>query len=740
MTPPQTRYITLAAGLFLALAGTGLAGGASPDAARLTMLDATPDTTLLHFDMPEWGFNTVKVDGKDWVVPVVPGAKSSKSHPGQPDLPVVTRSLAIPPDAHMQVVVSDVSYSILDGIEVAPDRGAISRSADPESIPYTFGDAYQKNDFWPAEPAKLGMPWLMRSARGIDLCVQPFQYNPITKQLRVIDEMVIKVVQDGPGQYNVLDESYLRSDRLGFRELYLDTFINWEVVYRPVRVPRTIEMLVIAPEAWLPDVQPLVDHRNDEGIVTISKSIESIGNTEEDIKTHIESRWSVGDLSYVLFVGDIEQITSPTIVHMGDTGATDPTYGHLRGEDTRPEVFVGRFPARTKAEAQLMVERTIQYEKQMVPMHSYRHRALGIGSDDEVVGVQPDDDELDWVHLNNIRDLLLAGTYTDVAQVYAPACVNADTVDAIENGVNFINYTGHGSQNAWATSTFSSANVDALENASMWPWICSVACDVGRFNDGDCLGESWLRATGDGDTITGAVAAFMSTINQDWAPPMEAQDVIGAKEAAGKINRMGPRCAAGTNSMVAAYPADGPRNAQTWNLLGDPALQLRAPKLEVKPIEWSSWSLAPGVDPLLPQWIQVGNYDDISRDIRFLHECDWLTITPIEVQLAPGESALIKVVVDETALAELADGAYHASIVLHDLATDQADQGVVARSEVSSACAGDLDQSGAIDISDLLSLISQWGACSDACAGDLDQNGVVDLDDLLACLSAFGPC
>ncbi|MCH2139400.1 MAG: FG-GAP-like repeat-containing protein [Phycisphaerales bacterium] len=59
-----------------------------------------------------------------------------------------------------------------------------------------------------------------------------------------------------------------------------------------------------------------------------------------------------------------------------------------------------------------------------------------------------------------------------------------------------------------------------------------------------------------------------------------------------------------------------------------------------------------------------------------------------------------------------------------------------------TCCEGDLDGSGAVDVDDLLSVISAWGACPDPsdCPSDLDGNGEVDVNDLLAVIGAFGPC
>ncbi len=50
----------------------------------------------------------------------------------------------------------------------------------------------------------------------------------------------------------------------------------------------------------------------------------------------------------------------------------------------------------------------------------------------------------------------------------------------------------------------------------------------------------------------------------------------------------------------------------------------------------------------------------------------------------------------------------------------------------------DLDDSGAVDIGDLLAVLDAWG--NKGGPEDLDGSGTVDFDDLLIVLDAWGPC
>lgn len=55
------------------------------------------------------------------------------------------------------------------------------------------------------------------------------------------------------------------------------------------------------------------------------------------------------------------------------------------------------------------------------------------------------------------------------------------------------------------------------------------------------------------------------------------------------------------------------------------------------------------------------------------------------------------------------------------------------------ACPADLDQSGEVNVLDLLALLSNWGPCAD-CPADLTGDEIINVLDLLALLGAWGDC
>ena len=54
-------------------------------------------------------------------------------------------------------------------------------------------------------------------------------------------------------------------------------------------------------------------------------------------------------------------------------------------------------------------------------------------------------------------------------------------------------------------------------------------------------------------------------------------------------------------------------------------------------------------------------------------------------------------------------------------------------------CPTDLNGDGSTDVTDVLAMIGQWGACA-GCSGDLNSDGAVDVADLLQLIAGWGPC
>ncbi|MBU1940682.1 MAG: PKD domain-containing protein, partial [Candidatus Thermoplasmatota archaeon] len=147
-------------------------------------------------------------------------------------------------------------------------------------------------------------------------------------------------------------------------------------------------------------------------------------------------------------------------------------------------------------------------------------------------------------------------------------------------GLSIANYCGHGSPTSWGNGGgFSNSNVNSLVNDNMLPFIVSVACNNGQFDDYEpCFAEAWLRATNNGEP-TGAIGMYASTISQSWDPPMDAEDefndLLVRTYADNYKTTYGALCYNGAMHMNDEYGSAGYTETDYWTVFGDPSLQVR---------------------------------------------------------------------------------------------------------------------------------------------------------------------
>jgi hypothetical protein len=495
---------------------------------------------------------------------------------GAPELPNVCRSIIIPDDAEMTVRVVSADYYDVKDVAIAPSKGVLPRTVDPDSVPYTFGAEYDTDAFYPGPLATLRTPYVMRDYRGVVIELNPLQFNPQTGVLRVYTDVTLEVVATGLGRANLLTHKPPTLSRT-FHQIYSRHFLNYGERYEPL--DETGDLLIICHDAWIPNMQPFVDHKNAIGISTTIVGVSTIGNNHTQIKNHIQGVYDSSDLAFVLLVGDGAQVDTP----YASGGSSDPSYSLLAGGDHYPDILVGRFSAETPAQVDTQVQRSVEYEMLGATGQPWFKKATGVASA-EGAGIG-DDGEADWVHMDNIRDDLLDYEYTVVDQIYDPGASASSVTAALNEGRGLVNYCGHGSTTSWGTTGFSTTHINQLVNDNMLPFINSVACVNGQFDGYTCFAEAWLRATHDGEP-TGAIAVYASSVNQSWAPPMCAQDETVDLLVADAYFSVGALFFAGSCQMMDEYGYDGIAMFDTWHIFGDPSLMVRP----------SGFALAP--DPL----------------------------------------------------------------------------------------------------------------------------------------------
>lgn len=549
---------------------------------EINLQQSSRGETVLTFYVNAYQLHSVKTPNGDAVtVSLMDGASLLQA--GNPDVERLVKSVIVPDDANMQIEVLTSDFVEIPNVLLAPSKGNLSRDINPDDVAYTFGPAYSKDQFFPGTLANLEQAYVFRDFRGMPVAVNPVQYNPLTKILRIYSKIEVRVFESGKSNVNVLTAAGKPKVRVAeFNTIYDRHFINFATYNdRYTTISEEGKMLIITHDAFAGAMAPFVEWKTLKGMEVEMVNVSTIGTSSASIKTYVTNYYNNNGLTFLLLIGDSQQI--PAMVKSGND--SDAAYGQIVGTDAYAELFVGRFSAENIAQVETQVQRVLTYEKTPVTSFDFYSKYVGIASSQGLN--QGDDGEADYTHIHNQVLDLTGFTYTGGTELYegnqgwtdAPGDPTAAMLGAAVNeGRGLITYCGHGSDNSFVTTGFSSTNVNALTNENKLPFIFSVACVNGNFVGQTCFAEAWLRATKNNNP-TGAVAMFASTINQDWAPPMAAQDEmidILTESYTNNIKRTFAGISInGCMLMNDEYTSDGPEMTDTWTIFGDPSMYIR---------------------------------------------------------------------------------------------------------------------------------------------------------------------
>ena len=557
-------------------------GKSTPSKPEVKLVSSSERQIVIDFSLG--GFYLNKVNTPNGVQQVVSVPKmASMLEAAAPDLPQFPVPTIIGDLAEMEVNVTKSDFTDYQNVVIAPSKGNFSRQIDPETVPYTYGEMYSQDAFYPAAQAYLETPYILRDFRGQNIMVRPFAYNPVTKTLRVFHNMTIemrKVSDNGVNQK--VSRKAIQKIAPEMEEAYNHRFINYtESTSKYNFIQDRGEMLVICPDQYMESMQPFVEWKNQSGRPTTIVSLSEVGgNNDNQIKNYIQSIYTSPEhnLEFILLVGDYADLTP----HSMSGGRSDNWFGQLEGNDYYLEAFTGRFSVQSITDLETHIEKVLYYERDMPEGLTWLNQGIGIAAN-EGAGNGHNGGEADYVHMNYIRDTLMHYTYENVTQQYSGvgSGTSASAISAdINAGKSICNYCNHGSQTSWAVGSYSNSDVNALVNDDKWPFIWSVACNNGEFN-GTCFGEAWLRAKNNSTgRPTGAVGGMFSWISQPWQPPMTGQDemvdiLTGWKNSDKYCHTFGGASLNGSMYMLDMHPEDNGNTHNTWILFGDPSLMVR---------------------------------------------------------------------------------------------------------------------------------------------------------------------
>ncbi|NLF41557.1 MAG: hypothetical protein GX587_02565, partial [Bacteroidales bacterium] len=153
------------------------------------------------YSVNEFSVNEVVEKGINWHSVSTPGIFLF-ADAGKPELPSSGRYIAIPKGAKAQLRVLDSRYETFKGIDIMPSAAIPFDTQDETADRQKDLSIYEKDAFFPTEAATISEVTQIRGIDVVMLGISPFQYNPVTRELKVLRDIKVELTYDqGKGYY-----------------------------------------------------------------------------------------------------------------------------------------------------------------------------------------------------------------------------------------------------------------------------------------------------------------------------------------------------------------------------------------------------------------------------------------------------------------------------------------------------------------------------------------------------------
>jgi hypothetical protein len=302
-----------------------------------------------------------------------------------------------------------------------------------------------------------------------------------------------------------------------------------------------------------------------------------------DFLAYAYAYWQKPAPSYVVLVGDgnydpknylgngsvsyMPPYLAPVDPWIGETAA-DNRYVTLTGNDTFPDMMLGRLSVNSAAEADVFVNKIVAYEQTPVP-GDWQKQVLLVADNADNAGnfAQFSDDLLNCCLSTPYQAEKVYYGVTHLTVTEAQTAI----LTSFNAGKLIVNYIGHGSITAWSSEPlFKASDVAGLTNGGRLPVVLPMTCYDGYFiypTSTQATAEVVTNAAGKGAVASWSPTGLGVSSGHDYldrgffhALFQDGKATVGLAIAAGKLNLF----STGSNLDL----------LDTYLLFGDPALHI----------------------------------------------------------------------------------------------------------------------------------------------------------------------
>lgn len=478
------------------------------DEPGLTLLDQDRQGMTIRMDLGSIEFIKVQTSEGSFILPHVKGFTRSFKE-GEPTIPIASGLLDIPYECQLKVKVLDFTtqeirladYGLTDPL--FPVQPPLSKSENPANVPFLYKrHAYEGTGKYSLPLASVEVLGNLRETRLGRLSIAPVEYYPSGKKLTVYTSVTVQITYKN-ANWNKTKEMKGRHKSAYFTTLSKQ-IVNYEMERAEADLIKyPVKYLIISDRMFETQLQPFIQWKTKKGFKVVVGYTDVIGTTTTAIKSYIQTQYNNGTTtdpapSFVLFVGDVQQI--PAFAGSAGSHITDLRYCELTG-DNYPEIYYGRFSAQNTTQLQPQIDKTLEYEKYLMPDPSYLSEVTLVSGVDSSYAATYGNGQINY------------GTtyYFNAAHGIAPnvwlypasdaSGVSTQVIQTINAGVGLYNYTAHCGHTGPSDPPFSTTDISSLTNSHKYLLgigNCCLSNTFGSDYSTPCFGEAWLQAADKG--------------------------------------------------------------------------------------------------------------------------------------------------------------------------------------------------------------------------------------------------
>lgn len=516
----------------VALAQTQIAFSAAAESAGNGLIIKKNDVNGIELSVNIDAINLIDAETKkgDFCDLSIQGAYTTGAI-GEPQLPAFRKLIKIPHNTKFTTVVDCTDTAVYNLNELGFDKKIQphqpSQSKSKSHIVYKHKKrSYHRNYFTEQQLFTIIKIGTMRNVDLYQVAVNPIRYNPKQNIIQIFNNINIDIkFANDASKSNDAAISGISSSAKSELGLF-NSLTKYPVKY-----------LIVTHSDFLDALTDFINWKRLKGYDVVVATTDEIGSSVANIKSWITEQYNNSSEenpapSFLLLAADTDKI--PCSQTGEDSGkGTDLYYACMDGDgDILPDMYYGRFSARTAAQMKAIVDKTVAYEKFQFADSSFLAKATLIAGYDASYRASTGIPTLNYIINNRIN----ADNGYSIVNSFTTSYKNCYDTSSV--AVGLINYSAHGTTTSWVNPELTQSAVRNFSNQGKYPFVIANCCYSGNIVTTECLGETWLR-----QADAGAVAYIGSSPQTWWHE--DSYWAVGAHEFQSKVTPTLDECGLG---------------------------------------------------------------------------------------------------------------------------------------------------------------------------------------------------